>query len=170
MIASSLFPAPVDQSWFCRDKRSRMMWCNKPFVKVTIDRTGIGSEQFLSTSPLIFKNYLFNVEKENSKFLFFSKIVFMINVCRSGFCCFHIWIREKKIENGSECYLFIYVLKNGLYFNSDTRTKKRGNTAGIKLIHCNAATRLIALKLCHQYKSGRYMVVGCFSRIECLIF
>lgn len=46
----------------------------------------------------------------------------------------------------------------------------RGNTAGIKLIHCNAATRLIALKLCHQYKSGRYMVVGCFSRIECLIF
>lgn len=54
--------------------------------------------------------------------------------------------------------------------HKNTRTKKRGNTAGIKLIHCNAATRLIALKLCHQYKSGRYMVVGCFSRIECLIF
>lgn len=57
-----------------------------------------------------------------------------------------------------------------LFMFKNTRTKKRGNTAGIKLIHCNAATRLIALKLYHQYKSGRYMVVGCFSRIECLIF
>lgn len=40
------------------------------------------------------------------------------------FLLFSSMNQRKKIENGSECYLFIYVLKNGLYFNSDTRTKK----------------------------------------------
>lgn len=64
---------------------------------------------------------------------------------------------------------FNLFFSNRLYFKfRHTYEEKRKpiKSAGIKLIHCNAATRLMALELCNQYKPGRYMVVGCFSRIR----